>query len=68
MHNRSTLESLDVLSQGKRRALYLLNIIFELEKIKATGKECVLIINDIADSFDYKNKYVIIEYFYELAN
>lgn len=66
--NRSTLESLDVLSQGERRALYLLNIIFELEKIKATGKECVLIIDDIADSFDYKNKYAIIEYLYELAN
>ena len=66
--NRNTLEDLDVLSQGEKRALYLLNIIFDLEKIKATGKECVLIIDDIADSFDYKNKYAIIEYLYELAN
>lgn len=66
--DRSTLENLDVLSQGEKRALYLLNIIFELEKIKATGKECVLIIDDIADSFDYKNKYAIIEYLYELAS
>ncbi len=66
--NRNTLENLDVLSQGEKRALYLLNIIFDLEKIKASGKECVLIIDDIADSFDYKNKYAIIEYLYELAN
>ena len=51
--NRNTLEDLDVLSQGEKRALYLLNIIFDLEKIKATGKECVLIIDDIADSFDW---------------
>lgn len=65
--NRDKLEELDTLSQGEKRALYLLNIIFDIEQLKTTGKEVILIIDDIADSFDYKNKYAIIEYLYELA-
>ena len=65
--DRSRLEKLDTLSQGEKRALYLLNIIFDIEQIKNTGRETLLIIDDIADSFDYKNKYAIIEYLYELA-
>lgn len=65
--DRSKLEELDTLSQGEKRALYLLNIIFDIEQLKSSGKEVVLIIDDIADSFDYKNKYAIIEYLYELA-
>ncbi|MDP8052728.1 hypothetical protein QJU23_09925 [Pasteurella atlantica] len=58
---------LDVLSQGERRALYLLNILFEIEAIKKQNKNTLLILDDIADSFDYKNKYAIIEYMKELA-
>lgn len=65
--DRSQLEKLDTLSQGEKRALYLLNIIFDIEQIKSTGEETLLIMDDIADSFDYKNKYAIIEYLYELA-
>lgn len=65
--NRSKLEELDTLSQGEKRALYLLNIIFDLESIKETGHETLIIVDDIADSFDYKNKYAIIEYLYELS-
>ncbi|WP_373822362.1 hypothetical protein [Veillonella sp.] len=65
--DRSRLDSIDVLSQGEKRALYLLNIIFDIEKLKNTGREIVFIIDDIADSFDYKNKYAIIEYLYEIA-
>ena len=65
--NRSKLDELDTLSQGEKRALYLLNIIFDLERIKSNTKDTLLIIDDIADSFDYKNKYAIIEYLYELS-
>lgn len=65
--DRSQLEKLDTLSQGEKRALYLLNIIFDIEQIKNTGREVLLIVDDIADSFDYKNKYAIIEYLYELS-
>src|SRR5699024_3040144 len=53
---------LDVLSTGEKRALYLLNIIFEIEALKKENKDVIVIIDNIADSFDYKNKYAIIEY------
>lgn len=58
---------LRVLSQGERRALYLLNIIFEIESRKKQGLKTLFIIDDIADSFDYKNKYAIIEYLKEIS-
>ena len=52
----------DVLSNGERRALYILNIIFEVNARQETQQETVFVVDDIADSFDYKNKYAIIEY------
>lgn len=51
-----------VLSQGEKRALYLLNVIFDIQSRKRKNQETLFIIDDIADSFDYKNKYAIIEY------
>lgn len=65
--SRGDLENIDVLSQGEKRALYLLNIIFDIEKLKDSGKEVLFIVDDIADSFDYKNKYAIVEYLYEMS-
>lgn len=58
---------LKVLSQGEKRALYLLNIIFEIESRRKLGIRTLFIIDDIADSFDYKNKYAIIEYLKEIS-
>jgi len=55
-------EFLRILSSGEKRALYILNIIFEVEARKKEENETLFIIDDIADSFDYKNKYAIIEY------
>ncbi len=55
-------ELLKILSTGEKRALYILNIIFEVEARKKDDHETLFIIDDIADSFDYKNKYAIIEY------
>jgi wobble nucleotide-excising tRNase len=55
-------ELLKVLSTGEQRALYILNIIFEVEARIKEGKEVLFVVDDIADSFDYKNKYAIIEY------
>lgn len=57
-----------VLSQGERRAFYLLNIIFEIESRRAQRIKTLLVVDDIADSFDYKNKYAIIEYLKELSS
>jgi len=54
------------LSSGEQRALYILNIIFEVEARKELNMETLFIFDDIADSFDYKNKYAIIQYLYEL--
>lgn len=58
---------LKVLSQGERRALYILNIIFEVRARVKNSQETIFIIDDIADSFDYKNKYAIIEYLKEIS-
>ena len=51
-----------ILSSGERRALYILNIIFEVEARISDGIPTLFIVDDIADSFDYKNKYAIVEY------
>lgn len=56
----------NVLSQGERRAFYLLNVIFDIKSREKENKETLFIIDDIADSFDYKNKYAIIQYLNDL--
>lgn len=58
---------LEVLSQGEKRALYILNILFEINARRKLGQETLVIADDIADSFDYKNKYAIIEYLKEIS-
>lgn len=58
---------IEVLSNGEQRALYLLNIIFEVEARKKAGQQTLFIVDDIADSFDYKNKYAIVEYLKEMS-
>lgn len=55
-----------ILSQGERRAFYLLNVIFDIKSREKENKETLFIIDDIADSFDYKNKYAIIQYLNDL--
>ena len=58
---------LSVLSNGEKKALYILNVLFEMETRKAEGRETLFVIDDLADSFDYKNKYAIIQYLKEMA-
>ncbi len=53
---------LNVLGTGEKRALYFLNVIFELEARAKSFGQTLLVLDDIADSFDYKNKYAIVEY------
>lgn len=62
------LNDLQVLSQGEKRALYLLHIIFEVKARQKRQQKTLFIIDDIVDSFDYKNKYAIIEYLKEIAD
>ncbi|WP_085529290.1 phage infection protein [Kocuria massiliensis] len=61
-------ELLSVLSNGEKKALYILNVLFEMEARKASGRETIFVIDDLADSFDYKNKYAIIQYLKEMAD
>ena len=56
------------LSHGEERALYLLNFIFEVEERRFNGQETLFVIDDVADSFDYKNKHAIIQYLRDLCN
>lgn len=58
---------MQVLSTGEKKALYILNIIFEVEARKKAEQETVFVIDDIADSFDYRNKYAIIQYLKDIA-
>ena len=60
-------ELLEVLSTGEKKALYILNVLFEVEARKAASSETLFVIDDIADSFDYKNKYAIIHYLKEMS-
>ena len=55
------------LSMGERKALYVLNVIFEIETRKSTNQETLVIVDDLADSFDYRNKYAIIEYLKDIS-
>lgn len=58
---------LRVLSSGEKKALYILNVIFEVEVRRQAKVDTVFVVDDIADSFDYKNKYAIIQYLRDIA-
>ena len=56
----------EISSAGQERAMYLLDMLYQIE-VKKSDKDTLLVFDDIADSFDYDNKYAIIEYIYELS-
>jgi hypothetical protein len=64
-------ELMKVLSTGEMRALYLLYVLFDLKNIVSSANEDqkrhLIIADDIADSFDYKNKYAIMQYLEDVA-
>lgn len=60
-------ELMQVLSTGEKKALYVLNIIFEVEARKKAMQETLFVVDDVADSFDYKNKYAIIQYLMDIS-
>lgn len=53
---------LDILSRGEIRAYYILRFLFEIQSRIENNEKLIIIFDDVADSFDYKNKYAIIEY------
>lgn len=58
---------LKVLSNGEKKAFYILNILFEIEALKEKNNDIFILFDDIADSFDYKNKFAIIEYLNDIS-
>jgi hypothetical protein len=58
---------LQTLSTGEKKALYVLNILFEIEVRKKAAHDTLILVDDIADSFDYKNKYAIIQYLMDIS-
>ena len=58
----------EVLSFGEVRALKILNMLFKIYAIQKKGEPYLLVFDDIADSFDYRNKYAIVEYIRDLAD
>ena len=66
--NELSLEQLkNIYSTGQRRAIYLLDILYKIEMIRDENKTKLLVFDDIADSFDYENKYAIVEYLNDLS-
>lgn len=60
-------ELVNILSRGERRAFFILQFLFEMESRKVSTNDTIVIMDDIADSFDYQNKYAIVEYIKDLA-
>lgn len=62
---RDTL--MQALSTGEKKAFYVLNILFEIEVRRKAKVDTLIVVDDIADSFDYKNKYAIIQYLMDIS-
>lgn len=54
------------ISKGEQRAFFILQLLFDIESRRKDSENCLIVFDDIADSFDYKNKYAIIEYIKDL--
>lgn len=58
---------LELLSTGERKALYILDILFDVQVRLKNGQETLFVVDDIADSFDYRNKYAIVQYLLDMS-
>ena len=65
--NKNEIIEKDYLSTGEQRALYVLDILYDVHARIKKQQKTLLIIDDIADSFDYKNKYVLIKYIEDIS-
>ncbi len=59
---------LNILSKGEQRAYFILQFLFEIESRKNAQSEQLIVFDDVADSFDYKNKFAVLEYIRDLHN
>ena len=55
-------------STGEIRTFNLINAIIDIERARLINQEVTIILDDAVDSFDYKNKYGIIDYLAEMKD
>lgn len=55
------------LSTGEKDSLWILDCLFKIQEKTDPTKELAIVLDDIADAFDYKNKYAITEYMLDLC-
>jgi len=60
-------ELVRALSTGESRALYLLDIMYEVFARSRQRSRTLFVFDDIADSFDYKNKFAIIDFLEDIT-
>lgn len=57
----------EVLSTGELRALTVLRFLFDLEDKVNNNDNVFVVLDDVVDSFDYKNKYAMLEYLDDIS-
>ena len=62
---KTTLEN--YLSTGEKQALYVLDILYEIQALKENKQETLIIVDDVIDSFDYVHKYALMHYLREIS-
>lgn len=55
------------LSMGEKKAFFTLNVLFLIQERIDKKHETLVVLDDIVDSFDYKNKYAVVEYLKDLS-
>ena len=58
----------NVLSKGEARAWHILQFMFEINVRRDAGGCSLVVLDDVSDSFDYQNKFAIIEYLKDELN
>jgi hypothetical protein len=63
----SRSDLIEYLSNGEKKAFYILQVIFEIERRIKENIETLIIVDDLAYAFDYQNKYAIVEYLMDIG-
>ena len=59
---------LNFLSTGEKKSLHILRAIYDIEEVKKSEEDILIVLDDIVDSFDYKNKHAFLQYLKDLKN